>query len=453
MKFSTESLQQIAELFTNEIKAQMEDEVGAKISEIENTMREMLREVGAHCLSQYLTEQEEGCLKRTIECNCGGNSQYLFRRSAKVLSVFGWIAYRRSYYVCAECHQGQHPLDQCLGLEPGQVTAGLASLLGIAGVQTSFGEASHMVKRFLLLEVSENTVRKETQIYGQLQAEREAIWIAESHDPEVLQSRKRIVQDRPKRLYGSIDGAHAPLSTEWRELKTGCWYEVERVSASQVSSSRRPKVGDLGALRANDITYYCDLERSGPFGKLFWATGCQRNADLAEEIIFVADGAAWIWKLVEYYYPKAVQIVDWYHAEGYLDPISKDAFCDDQEAAEKWLDQARSHLWEGQVAKVISACQAFVDHPQAGRTAQKAITYYTNYQHRLDYAYFRAAGYMIGSGTVESGCKQIVTQRLKRSGARWTEPGARATAKARAGWLSDHWDHLSTLRSQLPLAV
>ena len=38
MKFSTESLQQIAELFTNEIKAQMEDEVGAKISEIENTM-------------------------------------------------------------------------------------------------------------------------------------------------------------------------------------------------------------------------------------------------------------------------------------------------------------------------------------------------------------------------------------------------------------------------------
>jgi len=46
-------------------------------------------------------------------------------------------------------------------------------------------------------------------------------------------------------------------------------------------------------------------------------------------------------------------------------------------------------------------------------------------------------GYAIGSGTVESACKQIATARLKIAGARWTVEGAVATAKARAAWLAN----------------
>ena len=60
---------------------------------------------------------------------------------------------------------------------------------------------------------------------------------------------------------------------------------------------------------------------------------------------------------------------------------------------------------------------------------------------------------MIGSGSVESGCKQIVTQRLKRPGAQWTVGGAVQTAKARAAWLSGEWDTLCARRSALPLTA
>ena len=69
----------------------------------------------------------------------------------------------------------------------------------------------------------------------------------------------------------------------------------------------------------------------------------------------------------------------------------------------------------------------------------------------MNYAQFRAKGYWIGSGTVESACKQIAAARLKISGARWTLSGANATAKARAAWLSDG-DHFDAL-SRLPLAT
>lgn len=448
MKFSTEFVQQVTELFVTELEAQLARQEGVHIAQVESTLREMLRQVGGQCVSEYLTAQEPKYAKPAVSCSCGWTAAYLFRREAKILSVFGWVSYRRAYYICSDCHTGQCPLDQRLGLEPGQVSAGLAELLGIAGIQTSFGEASQLVKRFLLIEVSENTIRKESQTFGQLQMEREATWIAESQDPEVLQRRLRTCQEPPQRLYCSMDGAQVPLEEEWRELKTGCWYQVE-----VTPKHRRQPVGELGALRAKDMSYYCDLAQAQEFGHLLWATGCQRDADLAKEIVCVADGAPWIWKLVEHYFPEAVQIVDWYHAESYLQPIAKEAFAGEPEVGQQWWQTVRTDLWEGRLAKVISACARLENHPQAGEAAKKAVTYYTNNQHRMDYARFREAGYMIGSGTVESGCKQIVTQRLKRSGARWTEPGAVTTAKARAAWLSGDWDRLAISRSLLPLAT
>ena len=148
-----------------------------------------------------------------------------------------------------------------------------------------------------------------------------------------------------------------------------------------------------------------------------------------------------------------MQIVDWYHAEVYLEALAEQAFAESDPMGELWLEEAKQELWEGRVGNVIAACQEWVEHRQAGQAAREAISYYTNNRQRLDYARFRQAGYMIGSGTVESGCKQIVTQRLKRSGARWTKQGARMTAKARAAWLSDQLDELSPSRTRSVTSV
>jgi len=174
---------------------------------------------------------------------------------------------------------------------------------------------------------------------------------------------------------------------------------------------------------------------------------------LHEELIFVCDGAVWIWKLIERHFPHAVQIVDWYHASEYLPPIAEAAFGHDTPEYHAWLDQARSQLWEGQIDALIHDCQLLASIPLAAKAVYDAASYFTNNQKRMDYARFRQQGYFIGSGTVESAGKQIAGLRLKRAGARWTETGAVATAKARAAWLSDQWDDLAARRAILPLAV
>ena len=104
-------------------------------------------------------------------------------------------------------------------------------------------------------------------------------------------------------------------------------------------------------------------------------------------------------------------------------------------------------LWEGQVERVIQTCQKI--QGAVGEPAQRLITYYGNNLERMRYADFRKKNYFIGSGTIESGCKQVVSMRLKRSGASWSLSGASATAKARAAWLSGSWNSLL----QLPLVA
>jgi hypothetical protein len=321
--------------------------------------------------------------------------------------------------------------------------------LALVGIQAPFEKGSaRLAEELLLVEVSENSVRKETQLMGQLQTEVEA---AQQTGSQTFQGPQTIAQaggKRPERMYGGIDGTIVPLRQEWRELKVGTWYRVEPTGEVAEGS-----VGQQNHLQARQLSYYCDISSAQEFGTLVWAKGWVRAAYLAEEVVFVCDGAAWIWRLVEALFPRATQIVDWYHAAEYLPPIAQAAF-GDTPAGQAWLDRQRQNLWEGRIEQVITACLTAAEQfAKAEKAALAAATYFANNQQRMDYAHFRQAGYQIGSGSTESGCKQIATLRLKQAGARWTAAGATLTAKARAAWLSDEWQLLKQKRRDLPLAL
>ena len=188
------------------------------------------------------------------------------------------------------------------------------------------------------------------------------------------------------------------------------------------------------------------------FGELFWATGCQRQVDFYEERVFIGDGAKWIWDMVEFYYPDATQILDWYHASQYLYKIANAAFEEKSDEYEHWLEKTKALLWEGQISQLIDECDLFSSDPATSEAAHAAVTFYTNNQKRMNYARYRKEGYFIGSGTIESAAKRLGELRLKEVGARWTRNGAVHTAKARAAWLGGQWDTIVSRRS-LPLAA
>jgi hypothetical protein len=362
-------------------------------------------------------------------------------------TLLGTITYQRAYYLCLRCHTGQYPLDDKLGLRPGELSAELESLTAMTGVQLPFAQSSQLFEDLTLIAVSDQSIAKASRAIGEEVERQEEEWETQSRDYAWLQEQERLAE-RPARLYGALDAAKVHIRGDkehpWRDLKAGAWF------TTTVTPPATPD--DEWEVHATDITYYCDIVEAEQFGDLVWATGCQRRAQLAQELIFLGDGADWIWRLVSNHYPGAIQIVDWFHATEYIAPVAHAAFSD-QSKADAWMQQVRSDLWDGQLDAVIAAFERFADDPRAGEPARKAVTYFTNNRDRMRYPEFRAKGYQIGSGTIESGCKQIVTQRLKVTGAIWNLDNGIKTAKARAALLSRQWPAITARREHLSLPL
>jgi hypothetical protein len=230
MEFSTRRLEQMAKLLAEEVKEQLAEKQG--INEMEQMLRKLVKEAAGLGLQRAIEQGEERYAEKEVACQCGEQVKFVSKREAVLWTVFGKVDYQRRYYLCAECHQGQSPLDQKYGIVPGQVTQTLSSLLGVLGVEVAFEEASQLAERFLLFRVSDNTVRKQTEGYGNAQAHVEKEWIEKAEDEKSLQARERGLEYRSGRIYASLDGAHVPLQHEWRELKTLCWYQVEKIGVS-----------------------------------------------------------------------------------------------------------------------------------------------------------------------------------------------------------------------------
>jgi len=163
-------------------------------------------------------------------------------------------------------------VDCRYGLEPGKVTAGLAHLIALSGVKESFDEGRKWLKEYLLFEVSENTIRSETQKMDELQRQADQALVKEMLDEKSLQQRERSQPTAPDILYGSIDAAKVRIEPRdpqekavenretWRDLKVGCWYESEVTPVRQQSTRQKEKAQREGVvLCAKNKKYFCDI--------------------------------------------------------------------------------------------------------------------------------------------------------------------------------------------------
>ena len=94
------------------------------------------------------------------------------------------------------------------------------------------------------------------------------------------------------------------------------------------------------------------------------------------------------------------------------------------------------------------------------RVVKNLLDYVTQHRKRMDYARFRSLGLPIASGAIESANRQVVGDRAKRSGMRWTRAGLQRILSLRAAFLSGNWDrafaairHRRAIRSPAPLRL
>src|SRR5260370_295072 len=166
------------------------------------------------------------------------------------------------------------------------------------------------------------------------------------------------------------------------------------------------------------------------------AEGRGRGAGRIRQLVFLGDGAVWIWNLAARHFPEATQIVDLFHAREHLHDLARLLEFMLGDHKQSWLEQRLADLDDGDIPAICTAARAF---PLAGKKAaglDTALGYFEHNAHRMRYAHFKKLGMFVGSGAVEAGCKSIVAQRCQLSGMRWTEPCATGILTARAAFIA-----------------
>ena len=237
----------------------------------------------------------------------------------------------------------------------------------------------------------------------------------------------------------SIDGVVILIREEgYREVKMVSVSEVtgreeSEFAGSEGASLEEVEVADHEVEREDREgpklgrhSYRAVLGDKAAFAPALKAELARRRVHAVEKITTVNDGAEWIWDQVQSYLPDwRVEVLDWSHGMQNLAKAGNAAWGEGTAAARAWLAQRETELWHGQRMKIdIALHQLPQRYKERGKAIRQVQGYIDNHWERIRYDLFREEGHPIGSGTVESGAKNVVQWRMKRGGQRWSRPGA-----------------------------
>jgi hypothetical protein len=392
------------------------------IDEIEAAALRLREKAGLRVAEELARSAEEEAQEsqgspKKIVCSCGRWARHRGERERDVVTMAGRLRLRRSYYYCRRCDAGLCPQDKRWGLSGGPFTRRVQQevvrldallpyqkavdlLFDLAGVSVSAKEAQRILERTDAVAEGYQKERWKTAAANLLAG--------------------KVTLDV---LYLLADGVQTPILGGWREMKVGV---ARRVAASG-------KV--LGSSR-----YVSHLGEAEPFGWEWAALAEEAGVARARLVAVLGDGAKWIWNQTALHFPDAIQILDVWHASERLWEIGRLAFA--EEASRKhWVHERLDELWKYQTQALIAALSKLALCCEAARSKiEETIGYYENNRERMDYPRYETLGLQVGSGPVESGCKQIVTQRLKGAGMRWREAGAQTIARLRCLILGGEWN-------------
>jgi len=257
--------------------------------------------------------------------------------------------------------------------------------------------------------------------FGSRAVQQRQDWLLDAIDREpscgVLRGKRVVVEtdggrlrERVKRGRRSKRTGHHRYDAPWREPKLLTIYVID--DKGDVEQSFRPildgTLDDCNAIFAMLAGYLRAL-----------------GAHEAKELIFIADGAKWIWdrtgqlaEMVGLPMARVTETVDWYHAVETLHEVADLRSRWPKKSRAQWLKRAKKALFAGAIDDVMR----LFDDIAVGRKARginKHRDYFRRNRNRMQYAAFKAAQRPLGSGAVESGVRRVINMRMKANGTFW----------------------------------
>ncbi len=370
-------------------------------------------------------------------------------RARNIETLFGGVRLTRHYYHHRPSQTGRCPLDDRLGLERGCSPAVARLMCRAASQSHSYEEGAADLAAYAGLALDPRDIGRMVAFVAP--GLREAL--AGLPVPAAAQGTRASIPV----IYASADGTGVPMrkeslagvrgkqedgSAKTREAKLGCVFTQTSVDGDG-KPLRDPAstsyVGTMGGCREAAV--------------LLRQEAVRRGLGRAEHIVYIGDGAAWVWENCRLTFPGAVEILDFYHASEHVGQLAK-ALCDTPEEAllrqGQWCHDMKQASPAAMLAEVTALLATHPEWPEPRRTAiQGEINYLESHASRTRYGEYQAKGYFIGSGVIEAGCKTVIGRRLKQSGMFWGEAGAEDILSLRCQIIGPHFDALWRARRQL----
>jgi hypothetical protein len=402
----------------------------------------------------WFKDNGTGYIGQNIERE-GKHYTYLQDRNKTVHGLFGQFTYARAYYIADEKgNDNCVPLDDKLGIDKKHTPACQYFLdlhtgddvyeKGLRKFHAAFrpsGSDYISQRKALDMDYHLGKVLEEKK-------QEEIALVFDQHQPEAIQ-KERVIEDVAAI---SIDGTcilewtgsrnpedKKPLKTEGKETKIAT---ISRVRWDQ----------DKKEAHCYDTTYVGGIEEADKVFPRIYVEMLRRLCDTKKVLkVFICDGGKWIWPriidMIEDGDMNYVFILDYYHAS------AKALFGEGTLQYKEHFDRWRGMMLDGKILNILSEFRmrkARTKRKAAKEVLRKDIAYFELYKDYMKYNEYREKHLPIGSGTVESACKNVVGNRMKRGGMIWSKRGGHGMLQICASINSSRFydDFLYYLRRQ-----
>lgn len=283
-----------------------------------------------------------------------------------------------------------------------------------------YEESRETLQEMLGVDVCEKQIERVSHCYGHLLEDE---FVAEDVDD-------RLAVSDDQTVYAMADGSMVLTREDsWKEIKLGRVFR--EVSLHQISDKRH---------RISESIYSAHLGNYQQF-----LSKWEKEIPQQGKLVFLADGAKWFWEWASENYPNGLQILDYYHCKEYLCKFAE-AYFPKKAKRKEWIVKQEKRLFRNKVDKVIEDIQKLPLKKAADSAIKrKILTYFENNRERMYYGTYREKELLIGSGPIEAAHRNVIQQRLKLAGQRWTKPGAQYIANLRVCRKSQRWNKIIEL--------
>ena len=388
--------------------------------------------------------------------DCGQPLCHKKRRVVRWVDAYcGKVKLVRTHGWCPHCEHWVFPADRALGLRADSTASPLVQeICALLVSKMPAEQAEALSLRVTGRRLSRSTLAREAQRQGDqaigvrqklveatvVQAPLAKATSGLDQPPEpftlVIQLDAWNIRERDQWGQTERERRKDPKFDRWHWVYTGtCFRLSHRCKKGRFKNKLRPII--------TERSYVATRGGIEALMQQIYYEARARGLAQAARVLVIADGALWIWNLAEDRFKDAVQRLDLYHANSYLWAVANELHGKASKEARQWVKPLLKEVRNDQVAKVITQLEELKPRlaAAAAKAADQTIEYYQNNQKRMKYKDGRKRKEPVGSGAIESTCRQLQC-RMKRCGQFWSTRGDEALLCLEMFWRNERWEML-----------